>query len=420
MGLTLLLFMIFLLIMGFPMMISLVLAPMMIMIIYYPSLSQTFVIQQLIGGTSSFVYLAIPLFIFAADIMCTGIAANRLIEFVGVFVRHIRGGMGIATAAACTLFGAISGSTQATVVAIGRPMRDVLLQKGYSDKDALALIISASGIAILIPPSTGMIMYGVVTGTSVSDLFIAGIGPGLLLFAMFSIYCFFKFKNVKREKRASLKEIFHLTRKAALCLGFPIIIIGGIYTGMFSPTEAAAAAVVYAIFLEVVIYRSIKIQQIPKIALSTGLVTASIFVIIAAGNVFSWLISYARIPQLIISGILGENPSALMVLAVVTVTFFIGCMFVDPFVVIVIATPIFFSTAVKAGINPIHLGTIITLQVAVGGVTPPFGANIFTACAVFNKSYKATIEGIAPYIIMLVAATILVVLIPEISLFLLH
>lgn len=419
MGWVLLGIMLLFLVLGFPMFVAMTIAPLVCMVLFFPTLDQVFVIQQLINGVSGFVYVSIPMFIFAADVMCAGHSANRLIDFAKIFVRHVRGGMGIATAVACTLFGAISGSTQATVVAIGRPMYGELLRDGYKEKDALALIISASGIAILIPPSTTMIMYGVVTGTSVSELFIAGIGPGLLLCFLMSAWCFYAYGNVQRMPRASAKEIWAGVKRVLPCLGLPVIILGGIYSGIFSPTEAAVAGTLYAIVLELVIYRSIKIRDLGKIALSTGMVSAAVFIIIAGGNAFSWVVSYARIPQAIISSVLGTDPSALKVLVAITVVFLVGGMLVDPFVIIVIAVPIFFPSACAAGIDPVHLGMLITVQVALGGITPPFGANIFTACAVFNKRYVEVIRGIAPYIILQAIATVLIILFPQISTFLL-
>lgn len=410
-----------LLALGFPMMIPLIAAPLVIVLVYFTNINPMLLIQQMMEGISSYVLLAVPLFIFAADIMSTGKTSKRLLDFVGAFVGHIRGGYAITTAAACTLFGAISGSTQATVVAIGKPMRERLLKVGYKDSSAIALIINASDVALLIPPSIGMIIYALVTGTSVGDLFIAGIGPGLLVFFAFSVYSYFyaKKNNIPLAEKISFTERLKLTEKALLPLGFPIIIIGGIYSGLFSPTEAAGVSVLYAFILEVLIFKSIKITDMPKIALSTGLVTSAVFILVAGGQAFTWAISYARIPQMITETVLGTDPSALYILAIVSIFFFIGCMFVDPIVVILILTPIFYRAAMEAGVDPVHLGVIITYQAALGSATPPFGVDIFTASAVFNKSYLDVIRGTPPYIIMLVSIAILLILFEEISLFLL-
>ncbi|RXJ01846.1 TRAP transporter large permease [Anaerobacillus alkaliphilus] len=416
---TLLIIMVVLLLLGFPMMIPLIAAPLVVLLIFFPNIDPIFMIQQMMEGISGYVLLAVPLFIFAADIMSTGQTSKRLLDFVGSFIGHIRGGFAITTAAACTLFGSISGSTQATVVAIGKPMRQRLLSVGYKDSHAIALIINASDIALLIPPSIGMIVYAVVSGTSVGDLFIAGIGPGILIFLFFAVYSYFHAKryNIPLADKSTWVERLRFTKKALFPLGFPVIIVGGIYSGVFTPTEAAGISVLYALILELFVFRSIKIVDVPRIALSTGLVTSAVFVLVAGGQAFSWVISYARIPQLVTGAVLPADPTALNVLLIVAIFFFIGCMFVDPIVVILILTPIFYPVAMAAGVDPVHLGVVITFQAALGSATPPFGVDIFTASAVFNRSYLDVIRGTPPYIVMLIIVAILVILFEEISLF---
>ncbi|UCZ52529.1 TRAP transporter large permease [Bacillus shivajii] len=418
---TMLAIMVVLLLMGFPMMIPLIVGPLVILFFFMDGLDPTIMIQQMVEGISSYVLLAVPLFIFAADIMSTGRTSKRLLDFVGAFVGHLRGGYAITTAAACTLFGSISGSTQATVVAIGKPMRERLLKVGYKDSSAIALIINASDVALLIPPSIGMIIYALVTGTSVGDLFVAGIGPGLLIFLFFSVYAFIhaKIYNIPLADKMPWRQRGDVTLKALLPLGFPVIIIYGIYGGHFTPTEAAGVSVLYAIILEVLVFRSIRFKQLPEIALSSGIVTSAVFVLVAGGQAFSWVISFARIPRQMTEAVLGTDPSALYVLLIVALFFFIGCMFVDPIVVILILTPIFAPVAFDAGVDPVHLGVVITFQAALGSATPPFGVDIFTASAVFNRSYLDVIRGTPPYIIMLLIVGMLVILFEDISLFLL-
>ncbi|MBU9712574.1 TRAP transporter large permease [Evansella tamaricis] len=417
-----LLTMVVLLIMGFPMMIPLIAGAFVLVFFFLPQLDPLILIQQMRSGIVPYALLAVPLFIFAADIMSTGKTSNRLVDFVGAFVGHLRGGYAITTAAACTLFGSISGSTQATVVAVGTPMRKRLLKMGYKDSSAIALIINASDIALLIPPSIGMIIYALVSDASVGQLFIAGIGPGVLIFLFFAIYAYVHARvfKIPRVDKTTWRERLQVTKKAILPLGFPIIIVGGIYTGQFSPTEAAGISVLYALILEVLIYRTIKITEIPKVAMSSGLVTSAVFILVAAGQAFSMAINRAQIPQTLTSAVLGPDPSALTVLFIVALFFFIGCMFVDPIVVILILTPIFAPVATAAGVDPVHLGVVITFQAALGSATPPFGVDIFTASAVFNKSYLDVIRGTPPYIVMLIIVAILVILFEDISLFLLR
>ncbi|WP_208590667.1 TRAP transporter large permease [Gracilibacillus suaedae] len=415
--------MVILLLLNFPMMIPLIVAPFVVVLLGYTQfpIDSSVMVGQLVTGIESYQLLCVPLFIFAADIMTAGKTSQRLLDFIGSFIGHLRGGYAVTTAAACSLFGAISGSTQATVVAIGKPMRERLLKVGYKDSSAMALIINSSDVALLIPPSIGLIMYGLVSGESIGDLFIAGIIPGLIVFLAFTIYSviYAKVKNIPLSDKATWKERFHSFRRALFPLGFPILVIGGIYLGWFSATEAAGISVLYALILEVVIFRSVHLKQLPGIALSTGLVTSAVFVLVAGGQVFTYLVNLEKIPQMLSDAVLGSDPSEIYVLLIVTIFFFVGCMFVDPIVVILVLTPIFAPIASEVGVDPIHLGIVITFQAALGSATPPFGVDIFTASAVFNKPYMEVIKGTPPYILIMVLISVLLILFPQISLALL-
>ena len=318
------------------------------------------------------------------------------------------------------LFGAVSGSTQATVVAIGSPLRPRMLKAGYKDSFILALIVNASDIAFLIPPSIGMIIYGVVSNTSIAELFIAGIGPGLLILVLFSIYSWIYAvrHNVPTEERATWGERMRSLQAALWPLGFPAIIIGGIYGGIFSPTEAAAVCVLYAIILETVVFREMSFADLYETAKSTGLITAVVFILVAAGAAFSWIISFAQIPQAILSGIGIDEMGQIGVLIVISIAFFIGCMFVDPIVVILVLVPIFAPVVDAVGLDPVLVGTIITLQVAIGSATPPFGCDIFTAIAVFKRPYLEVIRGTPPFILILLSVSAALIMFPQIALFL--
>jgi tripartite ATP-independent transporter DctM subunit len=413
--------MIVLLLLGFPMMIPLMTAAFVGFFMSFGGLGQMeTLIQQMMRGISPTALIAVPMFILAADIMTRGQSANRLIDMVMTFVGHIKGGLAVSTAVSCTLFGAVSGSTQATVVAVGSPLRPRMLKAGYKDPFTLALIINSSDIAFLIPPSIGMIIYGVVSQTSIAELFIAGIGPGLLILAMFSAYCIIYaiVNKVPTEPKASWKERAVAVQKALWPLGFPVLIVGGIYGGVFSPTEAAAACVLYAFLLEFVIFRSLKLPDMFTIAKSTGLITAVVFILVAAGNGFSWIISFAQIPQTIL-GTFGINEAGPVgVLVAISIAFFVACMFVDPIVVILVLTPIFAPAIAASGLDPVLVGVLITLQVAIGSATPPFGCDIFTAIAIFKRPYLEVIRGTPPFIFMLILAAALIIMFPQIALFL--
>tara|TARA_R110000782_G_scaffold200778_1_gene289554 strand:- start:466 stop:1746 length:1281 start_codon:yes stop_codon:yes gene_type:complete len=413
--------MIVLLLLGFPMMVPLLVASLMFLFLVLDMTNVGLLMGQMISGVQSWALAAVPLFIFAADLMTRGHTANRLLDLVQSFVGHLRGGLPITTAAGCTLFGAVSGSTQATVVAMGGPMRPKLLQKGYSDAFSIALIINASDIALLIPPSIGMIIYGVVSGASIGDLFIAGILPGFLILVMFSVYCWIGSirMGIEPEERASWLARWQALKKALLPLGFPVVVVGGIYGGLFSPTEAAAIAVLYAVLLEVVILRSVKVRELWDIALSTGLITGVVFILVAAGNAFTYTISFAGIPQAILGPVIDTiGDSQTLVLGLIAISFFVGCMFVDPIVVILILTPLFKPAVEIAGLDPIHVGIIVTLQAAIGSATPPFGCDIFTAMAVFRRPYFDVIKGTPPFICILLLATVVLIMFPSISLWL--
>ena len=417
MGGFLLAIMFLLLFLGAPMIVGLLLAPLLALLRFIPDIDLMWLAQQASGGVEVFSLLAVPMFIFAADIMSYGQTSKRLLDFVYTFVGHIRGGMAITTAATCTIFGAISGSTQATVVAIGKPMYQQMIEKNYGVSETLALIINSANIALLIPPSTVMVMYGVVTGASIGELFIAGVGPGLLVLLFFAIFNYFdaKRKGIPVEEKVSWSERWEAFKKALLPLGFPAIIVGGIYSGIFSPTEAAAVSVAYALILELFIFKTITLKDIPNIALSTGVVTSVVFILVAAGAATSWVLSLARIPQALAEAVLGTNPSAIRVLAMVSIFFFVACMFTDQLVAIIILAPMFVGPAAAAGIDPVHIVVVVTMRAAIGSCSPPFGCNIFTASAVFDKPYLTVIRKCLPYFIMYFIISLLM-FIPEVAL----
>lgn len=410
--------MIAMLILGFPFVITL-LAPLMVyMGIEMPLVNPQVIIQQMINGFGAPSLVTVPMFILAANIMTSGKAANRLVEMLRVFVGHIPGGLAITTNASCTLFGAVSGSTQATVSAIGGTMRPMLLKAGYSSSFSLALIINASDIALLIPPSIGFIVYGVVTATSIGKLFLAGIGPGILIFILFSIYVFFysKIRKIAILEKATWAERKQALKDGAPVLGFPFIVVGGIYAGIFSPTEAAAAGVAYGLLLEGLFYKTMTWKKLLQVLLDAGIVTGVVFILVGAGQVFSWMISFLRIPQAIMPVIIGTDPTQLQLIIVVVVAYFVACMFVDPIVAIYVLSPIFQPYVVSTGIDPVLLGTLIVLQAAIGSATPPFGCDIFTAQLIFRRPYFEVIRKIGPFIALLILATILIIVFPGIAL----
>ncbi|MFO7990187.1 MAG: TRAP transporter large permease [Desulfotignum sp.] len=411
------------LLLGFPFMVTLLGSLILYIAVYMPEFAPKMLVtmvQQVIAGVTPPALVCVPMFILSASIITSGESAARLIRMIKVFVGHLPGGLPITTNASCTLFGAVSGSTQATVAAIGGTMRPMLLEAGYKSSFTLGLIINSSDIAFLIPPSIGFIVYGVATSTSIGMLFLAGILPGLMILVMFSVYCYIysKIKHVGTLPKASLAERIDAVKGGLPVMGFPFIIVGGIYTGIFSPTEAAAAAVFYALILETIIFRSLTFERIVDAFLQTGVITGVVFILVGAGQAFSFLIGFLQLPDQLLPPLFGTDPSMLRVITIVVVVYFVACMFVDPIVAIFILSPVFQPYVVGAGVDPILLGTLVTLQAAIGSATPPFGCDIFTAQLIFRRPYLEVIGHALPFLLILILATILLITFPQIALFL--
>ncbi|ABM61238.1 TRAP transporter large permease [Halorhodospira halophila] len=413
--------MLILLLLGFPLMVPLLAGALLILIVELPFIGADALVRQMITGIQPVVLSAVPLFILAADIMTRGRTANTLLDLVATAIGHIRGGLPITTAVSCALFGAVSGSTQATVVAMGTPLRPRLQQAGYKDSFNLALIVNASDVALLIPPSIGMIIYGVVAQTSPAQLFIAGIGPGLLILLLISLWCYIytRWQGIEGSERAGWGARGQALLRALPALGFPVIIVGGIYSGFFTPTEAAAISVLYAAILEFGAYRSLGWRDLLEVARSTGLITAVVFILVGAGQAFAYSLSFAQIPQELVGPLIdavAHDPT--LALLAIALIYFIGCMFVDPIVVILVFTPILAPLVEAAQLDPVLVGTLVVLQAAIGSATPPFGVDLFTAIAVFRRPYLEVIRGTPPFIAIMILATLLVIFFPEIALFL--
>jgi tripartite ATP-independent transporter DctM subunit len=405
---------------GFPFMVVLLGSLILYIKLYIPGFNLTVLIQQILTGVTPPSLMCVPMFILAASIITSGKAAEKLIRMVQTFFGHIPGGLPITTNASCTLFGSVSGSTQATVAAIGGTMRPMLLKAGYPSSFTLGLIINSSDIAFLIPPSIGFIVYGVATSTSVGKLFLAGIGPGLLIFLLFSIYCYIYSakRKIGQLPKADWAERIQSLKAGLPVMGFPVVVIGGIFTGKFSPTEAAAASVAYALILESFYYKSMTFNKIRNAFLQTGVITGVVLILVGSGQAFSWLLSFLRLPQEIMPVLFGLDPSITRVIFVVVASYFIACMFVDPIVAIYILSPIFHPYVTASGVDPILLGVLVTLQCAIGSATPPFGCDIFTAQLIFRRPYLEVIGHTPPFILILILVTLLLVMFPGIALFL--
>ena len=404
---------------AFPLYIVILLSAILTFTVFYSHFPMTMVCMQIVDGFRIFTLLAVPLFIFSGKIMGSGKISDKLVNFVQAMLGHIPGGLAHTTVGSCAVFGAISGSTAATVAAIGGAIYPKLLQAGYRDSFSLGLIVNASNLAALIPPSILMILYGVQVKCSIGELFIAGIVPGILVTIMFMAYCYYWAKKAKvpLEKKAGWKERWNALKDAKWALGLPVIIIGGMFGGVFSPSETAAVAVLYSIVVECVIYKSLKWKDLYYTALDTGVLTAVVFILFGSSQFFSWLLSFSQVPQNLLSWMVSSPyMNKWTFLLLVNVCFFLACMVIDGAPAMMIMNPILFPIAMKYGIDPIHLGIIITTQTTIGAGTPPFGVNIFTACVAFKESYMKVISEVWVSIGLLVLAAVLISIFPSISL----
>ncbi|HZK53347.1 MAG TPA: TRAP transporter large permease [Desulfosporosinus sp.] len=415
------LLLIVMLITGFPFVLNIIGTLILFLHVSLPALDTKILVQQIITGISPPALVCVPLFILGAELITSGETGKRLSRMVMAWLGHLPGGIPVSTNVACTLFGSVSGSSQATLAAMGGTFRPILAKAGYPSSFSFGLILSSSEIALLIPPSLVMIVYGVITSTSIGKLYMAGIVPGVLLAILFSLYSVI-YSKVKKvgytEQKATMRERLTTVKEGIFVFGYPILIVGGIYMGIFSPTEAAAAAVAYALLVEGVVYHCLTFKTIIRSAKATGIITGVVFILVGAGQVASWLISFLRLPEKILPQIFGPDPSYIKVLIVINVAYFIACMLVDGLVAMYILTPIFAHYVLLAGIDPVLLGVLVTTQVALGTVTPPFGCDIFTAQVIFRRPYLEIIGHSFPFLFITLLMIILVATFPQLALFL--
>ncbi|NYT59394.1 TRAP transporter large permease [Alcaligenaceae bacterium] len=367
-----------------------------------------------------FTLMAIPFFVLAGAFMTTGGVARRMIRFAVAAVGHLHGGLAIASVLACCLFAAVSGSSPATVVAVGSIVIAGMVRSGYTQSFAAGVICNAGTLGILIPPSIVLVVYGAATETSVGKLFMAGVVPGLLLgfLLMLAIYILARVKNMPRQPRASLKEVMVAGRDSFWGLMLIVIILGGIYGGIFTPTEAAAVSAVYAFFVAVFIYRDIGMRQVPKVLIDASKVTIMLMFIIVNALLFAHVLTTERIPQAIAEQILAWDMAAWQFLIVVNILLLIGGMFMEPTGIILILAPILFPIAMQLGIDPVHLGIIIVVNLEIGMVTPPIGLNLFVTAGITKMSIGQVVRAASPWLLLLLSFLALVTYVPAISLWL--
>lgn len=367
-----------------------------------------------------FTLMAIPFFVLAGAFMTTGGVARRMIRFANASVGHLHGGLAIASVMACCLFAAVSGSSPATVVAVGSIVIAGMVRAGYSQPFAAGVVCNAGTLGILIPPSIVMVVYGAATETSVGALFMAGVIPGLTLglLLMIAIYVIARIKKFPLQPRASSKELLTAGRDSIWGLALVFIILGGIYGGVFTPTEAAAVSAVYAFVVAVFIYRDIGLKQVPGVLLDASKVTIMLMFIIVNALLFAHVLTTERIPQIIAEQIIAWDMAAWQFLIVVNILLLIAGMFMEPTGIILILAPILFPIAMELGIDPVHLGIIMVINLEIGLVTPPIGLNLFVTAGITKMTIGQVIKAASPWLILLLGFLVFVTYIPAISLWL--
>jgi C4-dicarboxylate transporter DctM subunit len=404
---------------GFPIALSLGIAT-CLYLYYFTTIPLSSIPQKMFTNLDSFPLMAVPFFVLASNIFSVGGVATRLINMSTAFFGHLPGGLAISGVAACALFAAISGSSPATVIAIGSIMIPAMIKAGYPPRYAIGVMATAGSLGIMIPPSIPLVLYGFTTNESVGKLFIAGILPGLFQAAVMAAVCFVVAKrgHYPLQMKATWRERWAAIREGAPSMMLPIVIIGGIYGGIFTPTEAAAVAVVVGIIVGMFIHRELHIRDFPKIFLDTGKVTAMLMFIITMAQLFAYVLTSERLPQTLAAAALDRDLSSWEVLLIINFILFLAGDFLDPAPIVLIMSPIFHPIAKAVGVDPIHLGIIIVMNMEMGMITPPVGLNMYVASGISKLPLYTVIRYSAPWILVMVAVLLVVTYVPEISLFL--
>ncbi|MBN4093435.1 MULTISPECIES: TRAP transporter large permease subunit [Methylobacterium] len=375
---------------------------------------------KLFTGIENFSIMAIPFFILAGNFLAHGGVARRMIAFTTSLVGHWPGGLGLAGVVACALFAAVSGSSVATVVAIGSIILPAMVAEGYPRRFGAGVITTSGALGILVPPSIILVLYGVSTNSSIGNLFLAGVMPGIVLSAMLASVTFViaKRRGYPRMPKASWAERLRAFRESAWGLFLVVMVIGGIYAGTFTPTEAAATAAVYAFVIAVFVYRDLKLSDVPRVLLASANMSAMLLYIITNAVLFSFLMTSENIPQTMAAWLIAMNFSPLVFLLVVNIILLIAGNVMEPSSILLIMAPILFPIAVKLGIDPIHFGIIMAVNMEVGLCHPPVGLNLYVASGIAHMGISELTVAVLPWLLTMLAFLVLVTYWPALSLWL--
>jgi C4-dicarboxylate transporter DctM subunit len=408
-----------LLVLGFPFFVVL-LAAATFTIVWFTSVPPTAIPQIMFGAIGNFALLAVPFFIFAGELMARGGMARRLIVVAMAMFGGFRGSMPITTVGAAAMYGSISGSTAATVAALGPLFYPQLRKSGYNEKFSTGVITCAGYLDNIIPPSIAMILYCAAAEESVIKLFAAGIIPGLVLAALMAIYIYLYARTQNVEERRPFQwQAFKVALKDGVwSIGAPVLIFGGLYGGVFSPTEAAGAACVYIAFVTMAVHREIGWREFWDVSVVSMYLTAQIFLIVAVAGVFSWLLTTNGVPQAAVSFIEHLELRPWMVLLVINIFLLIVGCFIDTASAILVLTPLLLPMSLAIGVDPIHFGIIVVTNLSIGTFTPPFGVNILVAQSIFDVPLRSIYSGLVPFIGVAILGLMILTYVPELSLWL--
>ncbi|MFZ0423179.1 MAG: TRAP transporter large permease [Xanthobacteraceae bacterium] len=410
-----------LLILGFPIFLILLVTSIVAVLTVADVPTET-IQTYMFSGLDNFPLLAVPFFVLAGEIMAQGGIARRIIAMVMAMVGRMPGSLAVTTVAASELFGAMSHTAVGTVVAMGRMLYPALRDGGYNDRFAVGLIASSGAIAVVIPPSIAMILYAVSSEQSAVLLFTAGILPSLLIGFIDAIYVmsYAKFKNVPLGISANWATIWKTSKEASWAIGSLAVIFGGIYGGVFTPTEAAGVAVVYSLFVTMFIYREVDLAGFWRILLASSYLISQILLIVTSAGIYSWLLTTSGIPQHIVEGINAMHMAKWELLLILNIGLLLAGSFLEPPAAILILTPLLLPIVRGVGVDPIHFGIIVAVNLSLGMYTPPFGLNLFTSQAIFDAPLSRIYVGVLPFLLLNFLALMLITYVPAISLILLH
>ena len=375
-------------------------------------------VKEMFNAINKFPLAAIPFFILAGNLMETGGISRRLVEFAKSIVGGVQGGLPMTCVLTCMIFAAVSGSSVATTFAVGASLIPALIKHGYPTSYAAALQATSAELGVIIPPSIPMILYGVSAEVSIGELFIAGFGPGIFigLSLMAFVWAYCKFKGWGKTDGEGRLSFGRATWQAGLALLMPVIILGGIYGGIFTPTEAAAVAVFYALVVGMLIYREINIASLMVVLRKSVISSAVIMFIIANAGLFAFLITRAGVPDAIGRWLEAVLQSPMLFLLGVNAALFVIGMFIETSAAIIVLAPILAPVAMHFGIDPVHFGMIMVVNLALGMITPPFGVNLFAACTVAKISLDRIIPHLLPFVLVILACLMVITYVPALSL----